>query len=635
MSQYLSFVVVGLTSGAVYALAATGLVLTYKTSGVFNFGHGAVGMIATYAFYSMRVDVGMPTWLAFAVAVLLLGPAIGFVLDRVLFRRLYGAPAASYVVASLGLLIVLQNLAIIIYGPIAKIVDPYFPTSTFRLPGVSVGYDQLLVVVISVSLALALAVFFSRTSLGVQTRAVVDNPKLTELSRHNARGITTMSWMLGSSLAALSGILLAPFIGLDAVLLTLLVIQAFAAAVVGRLSSLPVTYLAGIGVGVAAAVSTKLVAGHPVLVGVPNSLSFIILFAVLVLSRKGRFVEVVQSVGQTAQRVLPSATRLPRTVPALVGVAVVLPLFLNGSRRLTATQAVIFVLIFSSLSLVVGLSRQVSLCHVAFVVFGATTVVHLTDAGVPYLAALMLAGLAAVPLGAIVAIPSIRLSGLFLALATFGFGLLVQNLLFETSLFFGTNVRLEAKRPEVFGMSLAGDTSFYYFCLALVVVGVLAIELVRVTRLGRLLRQVADSQTAVESLGVNPTASRVLVFCVSAFLGGIGGALLGTLSGIIDPQTFNFTNSLVWVAVVVTAGTLTLGGSVLGALLFVVVPAVFTSGTVIDWQPVAFGVAAIVFAQRPNGLVGALRVPDFAALAKASEWRLRHNPRVERVATSP
>jgi branched-subunit amino acid ABC-type transport system permease component len=629
--SYLPFIIVGLTTGSVYGLAATGLVLTYKTSGVFNFGHGAVGMIATYIFYSLRVDAGVPTWLAFVIAVGVAGPVIGVLLDRVLFRRLYGAPAASYVVASLGLLITLQSLAFVIYGASARIVDPIFPTSTFRLFDVNVGYDQLLVVVISLTLAGALGLFFARTSVGVRMRAVVDNPKLTELSGHNSGAVTTLSWMLGSSLAALSGILLAPFLGLDAVLLTLLVIQAFAAAVVGRLSSLPVTYAAGIGVGIAAALSTKLVAHHQLLVGVPGSLAFVILFCVLVFSPKGRFREVVQSAGRATERVIPSATRLPRTLPALIVVAVAIPWFLNGSERLTATRALIYVLIFASLNLVVGLSRQVSLCHVVFVVFGATTLAHLSQAGVPFPLAFLLAGLAAVPLGAIVAVPSIRLSGLFLALATFGFGLLVQNLLFETDISFGSAVRLSTERPSLFGISLAGDNAFYFFCLAVVVVGVLAIEAVRITRLGRLLRQVADSQTAVESLGVNPTASRVLVFCVSAFLGGLGGALLGSLSGSIQPGSFDFTNSLIWVAVVVTAGTLSLGGAVLGAILFVVVPTVFTSNTVLEWQPVFFGVAAIVLAQTPNGIVGLIRAPDFRGLAAASRWRLERTPHANRV----
>src|SRR5947207_16022589 len=109
MSTWLPFIVVGLVTGAVYSLASMGLVVTYTTSGVFNFAHGAVGMMATFIFYSLRVNVGLPTWLAMAIAVLGVGPAIGVVIDRVLLRRLDGATAATYVVVSLGLLVALYG----------------------------------------------------------------------------------------------------------------------------------------------------------------------------------------------------------------------------------------------------------------------------------------------------------------------------------------------------------------------------------------------------------------------------------------------------------------------------------------------------------------------------------------------
>jgi ABC-type branched-subunit amino acid transport system permease subunit len=306
-----------------------------------------------------------------------------------------------------------------------------------------------------------------------------------------------------------------------------------------------------------------------------------------------------------------------------VAVAVLLPARLDGSRLLTATSTVAFVLVFASLGLLVGLSRQVSLCHAVFVVFGATTLSHFQDAGIPFLLALLLAGLVLVPVGALVAIPAIRLSGLFLALATFGFGVLAQYLLFGTKFAFGTKALRTLTRPELFGISFLGDKAFYYFVLTVVVAGVVAIEVVRVTRLGRILRALADSPTATESVGVNPTASRVIVFCLSAFLAAIAGGLLGSLTQVVNPTSFDFSQSLFWIAVLVTAGPATLGGAILSAVLLVTVPAVFTAKAVTQWQPVAFGVMAIALAQAPNGLAGLFRLPDFSALARASAWRRR------------
>jgi ABC-type branched-subunit amino acid transport system permease subunit len=293
-----------------------------------------------------------------------------------------------------------------------------------------------------------------------------------------------------------------------------------------------------------------------------------------------------------------------------------------------ASTAVAFVAIFASLSLLVGLSRQLSLCHAVFVVFGATTLSHLLSAGVPYLAALLLSALVLMPVGALVAIPTIRLSGLFLALGTFAFGALAQNLLYNNSLAFGRDAQVNLARPSLF----AGDTAFYYFILAVVTVAVIGVELVRITRLGRILAAIGDSPAAVQSIGISPTASRVMVFCVAAFVAGIGGGLLGSLIGSVSTLSFDFFQSLVWLTVLVTAGAATLGGSVLAAVLLIAVPTVFTSATVVKWQPVAFGVAAIVFAQSHNGIAGYLRRPDFAELARRSAWRTDRRRATERLA---
>ena len=632
MSEYLPFVVVGLVSGAVYALASMGLVLTYTTSGVFNFAHGAVGMFATYVFYSLRTDVGLPTVLAVAVAVLVVGPLMGLVIDHLLLRRLAGAPTATYVVTSLGLLVALQSLAQVIWGASTRQVAPIFPTSTYRLPGVNVGIDQTIVIGIALMAGLVLAVFFRSTHLGLQTRAVVGDPNLTELVGTNSRFVTSFSWMLGCAFAALSGILFAPFIQLDSLLLTLLVVQAFGAAVIGRLRSFTFTNLGAYGVGIAAALATKLVANSPGLAGLPTAIPTLVLFLVLVVSPKGRFVEVTApDTGSGPGRSIRSSHqgRFPgRQIVFVAAVAAIAPQALNGSQLLTATTTLAFVLIFSSLSLVVGLSRQVALCHTVFAVFGATTLAHLLDAGVPFGAALLLAGLAMVPVGAFLAIPAIRLSGLFLALATFGFAVLAQSLLFPASFTFGRAGSVFLRRPSLF----TSDTAFFYFTLLVVIASVVTIEVLRVTRLGRLLRALADSPTAVQSLGANPLVSRVLIFCMSAFFAAIAGGLLGSLVQSVNQTSFDSFLSLVWLTVLVTGGMATFGGSVLAAVLFVAVPAVFTSPTVAEWQPVVFGVLAIVLAQTPNGLAGLLfHRPDLTALARRAERRGDRRRSAERV----
>jgi branched-subunit amino acid ABC-type transport system permease component len=627
MHDYLPFVVIGLTTGAVYALASLGLVLTYRTSGVFNFAHGAVGMFATYLFYSLRQQ--MPTAPAVVIAVLVVAPLMGLAIDQ-LFRRLDGAGATASIVATLGLLVGLQGLATALYGGEARRLSPLFPIRTYRMFDLNIGIDQTVVVAVAVAAGLALIIFFRATHLGLQTRAVVDNRALSGLVGTNASAVTRFSWMLGCAFAATSGILFAPFVGLDSIILTLLVVQAFGAVAVGRLQSFPRTAIAAFGVGVAQSVITKIVGeiGNQSLTALPSAVPFIVLFVVLLFSRQTQLNEPpVGLTGGSGRRGERAVRRFPiRSIVVVLGAAAILPPFLDSSRLLTASVTIVMVLLFSSLSLLLGLSRQLSLCHAVFVVFGATTLAHLQSAGLPYLAALPLSALVVVPIGAALAFPAIRLSSLYLGLATFGFGILAEGL-FPTGWAFGAKGFVAIDRPEF----LNGDNAFYYFALAVVAAGVVAVEVLRVTRLGRILAALADSPRAVGSLGVSPLAARVVTFCMSAFLAGLAGGLLGTLVRSVSATSFSFFQSLLWVTVLVAAGSRTIGGVALGAVLLVAVPATFTAPVVAEWQPVAFGALAIVFAQAPNGLIGFFSGVDTAALAERYRWRLGSRRGAERL----
>jgi branched-subunit amino acid ABC-type transport system permease component len=627
MRNYLPFIVIGIFSGSLYALAAAGLVLTYKTSGVFNFAHGAVGMFAAYVFYHFHVTWGWATAPSIAIAVLGFAPLMGILLDRGLLRWLEGAGTVAYIVSTLGLLVFLQGMAIVWKTGERFSVEPYFPLDTHKIGDLFVTSEQALVVGIVLAIGLGLTAFFRFTTIGLKTRAVVANRELTGLVGTNPRAVTTTSWILGCCIAALSAILFVPTLGLDPVNLTLLVLTAVAAATAGRLTNLPVTMAVGFALGVAQSVMTKVVASHHGLVGVPTSLPFILLFAVMVFSGKKAFGTTAAKEERTTGRASSGPAKLPLPkIAFFVAAAACLPAVLEGFQLVTATHTIAMVLIFASLSLLVGLGRQISLCQAVFAGFAATTLSHFLSAGMPYLFALILAALVMVPVAAAVAFPSIRLSGLFLALATFGFGKLIQDILFPTSLAFGTSSIVAIPRPELF----KGPVAFFYLVLGVTAVGVVVVEVVRVGRLGRILRALADSPTGVQSLGINPTASRVLVFCLSAFLAGLGGGLIGSLIQNLNIYSFDFSQSLIWVTVLVAAGASTFGGSVTAAVLLIAGPTLVQSETVTEWQPVLFGLGAMILAQTPNGLVGLFRMPDWSGLAARAGWRQDHRRARER-----
>ena len=623
MSDFSPFLVAGVVSGCLYGLAATGLVLTFKTSGIFNFAHGAVAAVCAYCFHELRTVRGLPWPLALALTVLVFAPLVGLGVERIA-RRLADLDTTARIVATVGLLLALQGLTQRLFGATPILALPFVSTRTFSVAGVNVGYDQLTTVVLSVVCVGALLVFFRRTRLGLEMRAVVDNTELLGLAGSNPARVRRWAWAIGSALAALSGIFLAPTVGLDATFLTLLVVQAFGAAAVGRFQNLGVTYVAAIGIGLAAEITKKYVPDVPSLAGVPSSLPFIVLFAVLVLSPAGRFRTREPRPRPRRPLALPPSVLASSAVAALVVVAFVPDLV--GTKLSVYTNGAIFVTLFVSLALLTRLSGQVSLCQMSFAAVGATTFSRLTeDGGLPWLPACLLAGLVVVPIGALLAIPAIRLSPLFLGLATFGFAILLERFVFSTFLMFGALGDRTGARPHVLGFET--DRGFFYLCAGIAVGAVVLGVLVGRSRLGRLLRGLADSPVALATHGADVNITRVIVFCVSAFLAGVAGVLLLCLTGTARAggTTFGFFQSLLLLAVLAISGRSIVVGPVVAALLLAVAPSYSTDPNLAAYQALLFGTAAIVAA------VGGPAFSDYVRRAgPAAQWRRRASPVAER-----
>ena len=605
MRDWYPFLVAGLVSGSVYGLTASGLVLTYKTSGIFNFAHGALAAAGAYVFFQLRDQWGLPWPVAFVLAVFVVGPLVGVALEA-LARSLHSATPAARIVATVGLLIGVQGLLAAIYGAASRAMPAYLPMDTYSLGDVNVGVDQIIVFLISISAIAALTVFLRVTVLGMAMRGVVDDPALLDLAGLSPVRVRRLAWMIGSSFASLSGVLLAPSVGLDPLLLALLVVQAFGAAAIGRFSSLPLTFVGALGIGLVGSLSTKFVSDYSVLSGLPPSLPFLVLFGVLLVTRRGQFVELGGAVRRRASSARPLPA--PRVAAARIGglalLLTLVPTF-AGSRLPVFTSALIYLLVFASLRLLVETSGQISLCHVAFVAIGATTFSHLTHgAGLPWAVGLVLAGLAAVPIGVLVAVPAIRLSGLFLALATLGFGILVERLAYPLGVMFGSDGVALASRPELGPIHARSDTAFYFVCVAVVVAGLTIIHLVNRSRLGRLLRAMSDSPLALATLGAGVNVSRILVFCISAYFGAVAGALYASFGGTTTGITFSALLSLSLVVVLAISGTGEISAPAIAALALFVAPAYIDIPAFTDYQPVLFGAAAIAVSVVTTGRSG-------------------------------
>jgi branched-subunit amino acid ABC-type transport system permease component len=602
MTDLYPFIAVGIATGAIYGIAGLGVVLTYKTSGVFNFAHGAIAMAGAYCYYTLTVTYGSPPWLAMLFTVIVFGAGMGVALDKVLFRRLLATNPAAAIAASIGLLVFVRAVILLTYGGDSKPVPDFLPHNILEFGPVNFGVNQLIIVGLAAAISLALAVFFRASLVGKAMRAVVDNRDSAELVGIDSGGVVTIGWIIGCSFAAFSGVLLAPLVGLDTLTVPVLVMHAFAAAVMAGLVSMPLAFGAAVTLGVAESVTTKLVANVYSLSGLSQSLPFLVMFIVLFFARGKLF---APRGATTGVRGRGAGGWKPLSRPAaavLLVVAAAVPLLVSGSRLVTLTNSVVFVTLFASLNLLVGLSRQVSLCHAAFAALGAMFFSHFSG-DMPFPLALLLAGVCVVPFGAVIAISSIRLSGLFLALATFALGLSVENLIYPTRYAFGVALSVQAPRPGL----LRGDNAFYYFALLVAVAALALVGLVARSRMGRALVAAGDSPTGVESIGIDVQRARIIVFCLSTGLAGIAGGIILLQFETITSTSYTFLTSLVWVVAVVAAGPSSASGLVLGVVLFTVLPSLTSSGQVAQWLEVGFGLGAIVLAQESNGFDGLVR----------------------------
>ncbi len=596
MHDFLPFIVIGLTTGSVYGLAGTGLVLTYKTSGIFNFAHGSVATLSVFVFYFLRTEHGVPWPIAAVLSVFVLGPALGLFLEY-MARVLADSGHVLKIGATVGLVIVVLAVGDIWYGSNTNSFPSYLPTSTIRILGVNVGWDQITVTLIALASTAGLYYFFRFVRMGIAMRGVVDDPSLIAMTGEDPVRVRRWAWIIGVTFASLSGILLAPSLSLNGLILTELVVQAFGAAAIGYFTSLPLTYAGGLIVGILDALSTKYTAKVPSLAGLPPGLPFIILFLVLIFTPRARLAarRYVPSVRLPDPYYAPPRIRLSFGVVAVAFLALI-PLW-AGAKLPVFSSGLIDVIIFLSLGLLIKVSGQVSLCQYAFAAVGASTMGHLTTSfGVPWLLALLLAGLIAIPIGAIIAIPAIRLSGVFLALATLGFGILIEQMFYTMKFMFGpTTAGVPVTRPGVklLGWDMSTDRGFYYVILVFVVLSAIVLVAIMKSRLGRVLRAMSDSPLALETLGMTVNVSKVVVFCISAFMAAIAGALSASLFSFAVGSEYSSFSSLTLVALMIIIPIGAPWYALMAGVSLEVIPAYITVSRINDYLSILFGLSAM------------------------------------------
>ncbi len=659
----------GLVVGAIFSLSAMGIVTTYRATGVFNLAHGALAILVTYALWQV-VRWGVPTAVAAPLVLLIGGPALGVAIDRSVFRRLQqrSASVAERLVATVGLFVLAVGLVFTVWGPDTH-ADPVrlFPSTPLRCGGnpcelpvggltLTVGLDQLAVIGVVLLLGAGLWALLHRSRLGLEMRAVVDDRRAAELSGVDADRVSRVAWAIGAGMAGLTGVLLAPItFGLDPFRLTLLVTETLAVAVLARLVSLPLavgggfflglltTYgglfsfarpaeLLGASDGLAGTIGAV---GDPIL----SSLSVFVLFGALLLNRHLGSSSLDDTAG-FVRRMAAGATAWspPRwLVGAAVAAVALVPLVLDAGDIGSAQTALALGVVFLSIVAVTGSTGDITLGQAGFAGLGAFLFARLhagTVAGfpaLPVIPATLLAALACIPVGVAVAWPAVRRRGLFVALTTLAFGLILQRYVFE-NFFFTAADALRVDRPTPLGIDLSGDTAFFWFELVVVIAAAALVRNIRRGRLGRVLAALRDSGPGAAACGIPVRRYRLFAFGVSSFLGGLGGALLAQSGRAFASDGFIAMNSLIWFAVVIVAGAWSITGALVAAGAFTMLDVVLpVNGLAIF----VTGLAAVALGRMPGGIAANLSRFRIRPPREAFEAARRPAPRQRPLVPSP
>jgi branched-chain amino acid transport system permease protein len=562
--------VIGLFNGAIYGLASMGVVLTYKTSGIFNFAYGGVAMFSAFTFWQLRDGWGLNQWIAIPLLLLVVAPVMGLFLER-LFRPVTALSAEIQIVIALGVLAFLQALALLIWGGSPKILTSIFPTTTFSLTSkLNVSYSQLYTLIVASTLGAGLWALLRHTRLGTETQAVVDNRDLAELNGVSSDTVSRTAWMISTMFAALAGVLLSGQSRLDVYTLVLVVFFAFTPAVLGKLVSLPLAFAGALTLGVGQSVITYW-GSSGTIANFYASFPYLALFALLLVY--GRQLKELRAAYQpvtSAPAARPASRQKLFAIGGAFGlVALVLPALVNDARLGNFTAGAVFATIALTLVVLTGWTGQISLAQFSFVGIGAFTVGHIASAnGAGFFWAALVGALIAIPVGLIVGLPSLRLSGLYLALATMAFALTVDTLIFSRRGISGGTTGMSIPRPRLAGFSFASTTRFYYLAVVVFAVFAIGASLLQRGPVGRRLQMIRDAPLAASTFGVNLTLTKLSVFALSGAAAAFGGAMFGALRRSVSPSDFAFSASLTLLLLVVLGGRALVGGAVIAGFVY-------------------------------------------------------------------
>ncbi len=608
MSLTIQLVVDGIIIGAVYAVVGLGVVIVFRTTNVLNFSQGAVATIAGYLAWNLMEGSGLPYGVALVVAMLvggLLGLAIGALVTFVLVRS---SPLTKSV-ATLGVFLFLGWVARRVFGDVGQVLDRPFAGS-FEVGGIFFSGHGLFVAVLAFTAIGATFLLIEKTRLGLAMRALASDE---ETARGHGISLVVTSlaaWFFASALGAGSGVLVGSFIQVDHSIMNIVLLYSIAALVVGGFGTASGAVVGGLAVGIFSSLMSGFASPS-----YKNTFVFALILAILIFRPNGLLgkaaITVPETVGGEDHPRLPrpGTWKLPRSVLSTAAIAlliVAIPFLPHPFSLLSYSVMLATAVVVVSLSLLMGYSGEISLGHGALVTVGAyTTALILAQfPGTPFWIALLASAAAAAIVGAGLGLVTLRLSGIYFAIATLALIYVVQEVALQFREFTGGAAGINIGSPVLFGdIVLTGDRSIYYMTAVILALVLAAVVVLTRSPIGQRWTAVRDAPIAAESSGVSVKSNKVSAFVVSSAIAGLGGSLLTYIVTFVSPFDYDLFYSIFVILAVILGGSGSWAGAILGAAFISLVPVALSRSS--GLTDALFGIALVLLlVVAPSGLRG-------------------------------
>ena len=563
MGLFIAQILTGLANASALFMVASGLSLIFGVTRIVNFAHGSFYMLGAYVGYSfMQVLPGAwGFWTSILLAGLIVG-LIGIVVEMLVLRPVYKAPELFQLVATFGVILVIQDLTLLVWGA-DDFLGPRAPglNGIIRIMGEPIPKYDLALIALTPFVAFALWWLITKTRTGILVRAATQDREMVGALGVNQAWLFTGVFFLGCALAGLGGAVQLPKGGADLLMDFNILSAIFVVVVIGGMGSLPGAYVAAV------LISVLNVFGVNYLPQSTLALMFVVMVVVLIFRPFGLFgrEEVAGEHGQVGEpeRPIKPAGQSARMIVMLgLGLLALLPLVGDSFIQVLITDIAIFCLFAASLHFLLGLGGLVSFGHAAYFGGGAYAAALLvTYAGTPMELALILAPLAAGLTAIIFGWVCLRLTGVYFAMLTLAFAQLLWSLVFQWGDFTGGDDGLVDIWPSEWA---SGTTTFYYLALVLCIGGIIILRHTAHSPFGYALRGARDSARQAEATGINTKHVQWVAFGFAGAMAGIAGGLFVFSKGSIFPNELEIARSFDALIVVFLGGVKTLAGGVVG-----------------------------------------------------------------------